>query len=216
MRGLYAIVDVTTLHRLGLPVVEVAAAIAQAGPVAIQLRAKSAAACDVLALLRSIHPICRQLGVPLFANDRVDLAVLSGCEGVHLGQDDLPVVEARRIAPHLRIGISTHNLEQLDRAVRSHPDYVAYGPVYATRSKLDPDVAVGLDGLRDARRRCPLPLVAIGGIDLARAPEVSAIGAVGAVIAALLPGGVASGDLSPIGERARLLHAALSAAPATP
>src|SRR5689334_4482287 len=106
MRGLYAIIDVTTLARRGFPVVEVAAAVARAAPAAMQLRAKDLSPREVLSLLRAIHPSCRDAAVPLFANDRPDLAALAGCEGVHVGQDDLPVSVVRRIAPELRVGIS--------------------------------------------------------------------------------------------------------------
>src|SRR3954470_23092684 len=130
MRGLYAIVDVTTLGRRGLSVIEVVRAIAMARPAAMQLRAKELAPREILHLLRSIHPICREAGVPLYVNDRPDLALLSGCEGVHVGQDDLPVHVVKRLAPNLRIGVSTHNLAQLDRAIAEQPDYVAFGPVF--------------------------------------------------------------------------------------
>src|SRR5216683_5961492 len=114
MRGLYAIVDVTTLSQRGLPVLEVASAIAAARPAALQVRAKDLAPREMLHLLRAIHPVCRESGVPLFANDRPDLAMLAGCEGVHVGQDDLPVHIVRRLAPMLRIGVSTHTLSEVE------------------------------------------------------------------------------------------------------
>src|ERR1043165_8667517 len=114
MRGLYAIVDVTSLLRRHLPILEVARAVAAARPAALQLRAKDLAPREVLQLLRAIHPICRESGVPLFANDRPDLAMLAGCEGVHVGQGDLPVGIVRRIAPMLRIGVSTHSLSEVE------------------------------------------------------------------------------------------------------
>src|SRR5215471_2560906 len=115
MRGLYAIVDVTTLAVRRLPVLEVAAAIANAHPAALQLRAKDLAPRETLQLLRAVHGLCLEAGVPLFANDRPDLAVLAGCEGVHVGQSDLPVQVVRRIAPSLRIGVSTHTISEVDR-----------------------------------------------------------------------------------------------------
>jgi Thiamine monophosphate synthase len=95
MRGLYAIVDVTTLSRKRLPIFEVACAVAAARPAALQLRAKDLAPREVLQLLRAIHPVCREWGVPLFANDRPDLAMLAGCEGVHVGQDELESLRTR-------------------------------------------------------------------------------------------------------------------------
>jgi thiamine-phosphate pyrophosphorylase len=210
MRGLYAIVDVTTLSRRRLSVLDVAGAIASARPAALQLRAKDLAPRETLQLLRAIHPLCREAGVPLFANDRPDLAMLAGCEGVHVGQEDLPVHVVRRIAPMLRVGVSTHTLSEVDRALADKPDYLAFGPVFETRSKAKPDDIVGIDGLMAVAARCPVPVVAIGGIDLDRARDIARATHLGAVIAALVPEGVESNDLAPITERARALHAALA------
>src|SRR5215471_4305772 len=210
MRGLYAIVDVTTLSVRRLPVLGGAAAITNEHPAALQLRAKDLAPRETLQLLRAVHGLCLEAGVPLFANDRPDLAVLAGCEGVHVGQDDIPVHVVRRIAPGLRVGVSTHSLTQVEQALAEHPDYLAFGPVFETRSKEHPDAVVGIEALSAVARRCPVPVVAIGGIDLARAGEVARATHLGAVIAALLPDD-ASGDLSLITERARALHNALAA-----
>jgi thiamine-phosphate pyrophosphorylase len=210
MRGLYAIVDVTTLSRRHLSVLEVASAVARARPAALQLRAKDLAPRETLQLLRAIHPVCRESGVPLFANDRPDLAMLAGCEGVHVGQGDLPVHIVRRIAPMLRVGVSTHTLSEVDRAIAEEPDYVAFGPVFETRSKANPDDVVGIDGLMTVVARCPVPVVAIGGIDLERAGDIARASHLGAVIAALVPEDVDGDDLAPITERAMALHAALA------
>ncbi|HEY3592917.1 MAG TPA: thiamine phosphate synthase [Polyangiaceae bacterium] len=212
MRGLYAIVDVTTLAARGLPVVDVAGAIANARPAALQLRAKDLAPRETLALLRAVHTVCANAGVPLFANDRPDLALLAGCEGIHVGQDDLPVREVRRIAPDLLIGVSTHTPAQVDAALADAPDYIAFGPVFPTRSKARPDQVVGVEALAEVGRRSPVPVVAIGGIDLARAPEVAAATRLGAAIAALLPSEMSADYLARIGERARAMHAALGGA----
>jgi len=212
MRGLYAIVDVTTLERRQLSVLEVVRALVRARPAALQLRAKDLAPREVLHLLRAIHPICREAGVPLFANDRPDLAVLSGCEGVHIGQSDLPLAVVRRIAPGLRIGISTHTLEQVESAIADRPDYVAFGPVFDTRSKPDHEDVVGLDRLRAVAARCPVPVVAIGGIDLDRAHDVAQATRLGAVIGALLPDADEPSDLGTITRRACALHSALASA----
>ncbi len=213
MRGLYAIVDVTTVCRRRLSVLKVARAIAEARPAALQLRAKELSPREVLQLLRAIHPLCREWDVPFFANDRPDLAVLAGCEGVHLGQEDIPVALVRRIAPALRVGVSTHSLEQVERALVNHPDYVAFGPVFETRSKMQPDEVVGVDALSAVVARSPVPVVAIGGIDLARARDVARATHLGAVIAALFPDNVGDDDLTPITERARALHVALAGPP---
>lgn len=191
-RGLYALVDTDALAARGIDPTAFAAAVLQARPAALQLRAKGLGARDALALLRSIAPLARSAGVPFFANDRPDLALLAGCDGVHVGQDDVPLGDVRAFAPSLRVGVSTHDLAQLARALDDAPDYVAFGPVFATSSKARPDPVVGLDGLAAARAlvaaRAPLtPLVAIGGIDLDRAPSVRDRGAIGAVIGALFP-----------------------------
>lgn len=209
MRGLYAIIDVTSLAARALPIIDVAEAVAAARPAAMQLRAKDASARETLALLRAIHPICRNASVPLFANDRVDLALAAGVEGVHVGQSDLPIAVVREIAPTLRVGVSTHDFAQVDEAIEARPDYLAFGPVYATRSKLNPDPVVGLEALAQVARRSLLPVVAIGGIDVERAREVGAICEMAAVIGALIPEGSGPNDMNEVTERCRDLHEAL-------
>jgi len=209
MRGLYPIFDLDALEARGIPVLEFAACVLAVRPALVQLRAKHASAKETVRWLRALGPPCQARGVALFANDRPDLAVIAGCAGVHLGQQDLPLEVARRLAPGLRIGVSTHDLFQLERALAERPDYVAFGPVYATTSKANPDPTVGLSGLRTAARLCAeagTPLVAIGGLDASRAVEVGKLGAMGAVIGALLPRGVALDDVT---EQARLIHTAL-------
>jgi thiamine-phosphate pyrophosphorylase len=210
MRGLYAIVDTRTLRARGIHPVAFATAVLVAKPAALQLRAKDSSPREFLALLRAISPLCREADVPFVANDRVDLAALAACSIAHLGQDDLAIE---------RVGLSTHTPEQLARALDAEPAYVAYGPVFPTASKESPDPVVGLAGLREAAiaaRRARVPLVAIGGITLERAPEVAQIADAAAVIAGLLPprSGDASlqGILEGVSLRARELQAALSAA----
>jgi thiamine-phosphate pyrophosphorylase len=190
MRGLYAIVDTKTLRARGIEPVAFARAVLLAHPAALQVRAKDLQPREVLTLLRAISPLCRDVGVPFITNDRVDLAALAACNFVHVGQTDLPIERVRRIAPGVRVGVSTHTLMQLARALEERPTYVAYGPVFATASKELPDPVVGLAGLRDAAalaRRARIPLVAIGGITLDRAAEVGAIADAVAVISGLLP-----------------------------
>jgi thiamine-phosphate pyrophosphorylase len=209
MRGLYAIVDVSVLRAKGLDPIEFARAALAVRPAALQLRAKELGARESLALLRALAPVCRGVGVPLVANDRPDLAVLAGCDMVHLGQDDVPPELARRIAPRLGIGISTHTPEQLARALDARPSYVAYGPIFATASKTNPEPVVGIAGLREAVRaaeRAGIPIVAIGGIDLARAADVGRVAPCAAVIAGLVADVV---DMVGVSERARAFAAAL-------
>ncbi|MGK3996003.1 thiamine phosphate synthase [Sorangium sp. So ce1024] len=231
MRGLYAIVDTDSLSRRGLDPAAFAEAVLDARPAAIQLRDKRGGAAHMLSLLRAIQPLAARAGVPLFANDRADLAALARCDGVHVGQDDLPVPAVRRLAARagasLRVGLSTHTPAQIEAALREprddldRLDYVAVGPIFATSSKERPDAVVGLDGLaslRDmvARMRPGLPLVAIGGISLERARAVAPLCSAAAIIAALLPeqGTPASRALDEVSARARALQEAL--APAAP
>ncbi|WP_437679599.1 thiamine phosphate synthase [Sorangium sp. So ce131] len=227
MRGLYAIVDTDSLARRGLDPTAFAEAILDARPAAIQLRDKRGGAARTLSLLRAIQPLAARAGVPLFANDRADLAVLARCDGVHVGQDDLPVRAVRRLAEaagaSLRVGLSTHTRAQLEAALQEPLDYVAIGPIFATSSKERPDAVVGLDALASLsalveQTRPGLPVVAIGGISLERAREVGARCSAAAIIAALLPEQGGPRALDEVNARARALKEALApaAAPAAP
>jgi thiamine-phosphate pyrophosphorylase len=208
--GLYAIVDLTSLEGRGIEVLHFLDAVLEARPARVQLRAKHHDAKATLAWLRAFRERCSHAGVECFANDRPDLAALAGVDGVHLGQDDVPLVEARRQFPELRFGVSTHDAEQLERALAEAPDYVAYGPVFETQSKQRPDPTVGLSGLARAQERARTancPLVAIGGIDLQRAQSVGALGVQAAVIGALVPEPFQASEVT---RRARALVEALS------
>ncbi len=215
MRGLYPIVDVDSLRQLGnsgLGLVDFAASVLAASPSILQLRAKHSGARDTLELLRALRPLCTRAGTRLFANDRPDLAVLAKCDGVHVGQDDLPLPLVRQIAPGLLVGVSTHSPAQLQAALAERPDYVAFGPVFSTVSKERPDPSVGIDGLSEAHslaRTAGIPLVAIGGITLERAREIAARCELGAVIAELTRSARSARELA---ATARALHAALGGA----
>jgi thiamine-phosphate pyrophosphorylase len=214
-RGLYAVVDVSSLVPRGIDPLAFTQAVLTARPAALQLRAKELEARELLALLRAAGSLCRAAGVPIVVNDRVDLAVLAGCGYVHVGQCDLPVERVRRVAPGLGVGVSTHTLEQLDAAILLRPDYVAYGPVFPTTSKEAPEPCVGLDGLAAAcarSREAGIPLVAIGGVTLDRAPELRKWASASAVIHALLPTSGGSWH-EEVTARAVALHAALGASP---
>ena len=214
MRGLYPIVDVDSLRELGTSpgvIVSFAERVLAARPPLVQLRAKHASTRETLELLRALRPRCTEFGVRLIANDRADLAVLAQCDGVHIGQDDLPLPLVRLIAPGLVIGVSTHTLEQLALALLDKPDYVAFGPVFGTASKERADPSVGLGLLAQAHaaaQQAGIPLVAIGGINLERAPQVAPHCELAAVIAALQP---ERGSLEGVTEAAQALHAALTA-----
>jgi thiamine-phosphate pyrophosphorylase len=181
----------------------------EARPPLLQLRAKHSGAGETLELLRALRPLCSAAGTRLIANDRADLAALGQCDGVHIGQDDLPLPLVRLIAPGLQVGVSTHDLTQLERALAEKPDYVAFGPVFNTRSKERADETVGLALLAEAHtlaRAAGIPLVAIGGINLERSAAVAAHCELAAVIAALQP---VRSSLDGVSESARALHAAL-------
>ena len=198
MKGLYAIVDTKLLARRGTDPIDYARVVLEAQPAALQLRAKDLPARAILGLLRALGPLCRQAGVPLVANDRADLAALAGCEAVQIGQEDLPYELVHRIAPQLAVGISTHSPAQLERALAARPRYVAYGPVFDTSTKSNPDPVVGVDGLARAARRARAegtPIVAIGGITLERIPEIAPHADAFAVIADLFPEGATLGDV---------------------
>jgi thiamine-phosphate pyrophosphorylase len=212
VRGLYAIVDVDFLAARSVPPLAFVEALLDVPPCALQLRAKSWGARETLELLRAIQLRCARRGVPLFCNDRPDLALLAGCAGVHLGQSDLAIADARRCAPGLAIGISTHRLEQLDAALRDRPSYVALGPIFPTGSKTDAEPVVGLATLAEAAERCRaagVPLVAIGGLNLERAERVGELAAAGAMISALFP----AGGLADVARVAGSCHALLGGRP---
>jgi thiamine-phosphate pyrophosphorylase len=155
----------------------------------IQVRDKEASAKELLEAARACVALTRAAGARLIVNDRADVALAADADGVHLGQDDLSVEEARELlGPDKIIGVSTHSLEQARRALETSADYVAVGPIYATATKENPDPVVGLELVRRVRELTERPLVAIGGVTPERAPEVIAAGADSvAVISALYP-----------------------------
>ncbi len=120
--------------------------------------------------------LCRQSGATFVINDRADYAALLGA-GLHVGQDDLPPASARKLIGTAPLGFSTHNPKQFAAALAEPADYLAFGPVFPTRSKENPDPVTGIEIVRQLRRMTEKPLVAIGGITLERAPEVWQAGA---------------------------------------
>jgi thiamine-phosphate pyrophosphorylase len=150
----------------------------RAGVRALQYRNKRGSAREMLREARAIAEMAREAGVEFFMNDRPDIAVLSEASGVHVGQEDLSLEQARAVVGPLRwVGVSTHNEEQFRVAMDTTADYVAVGPVFATKSKEHPDPVVGPGFLQKIRPLTKKPIVAIGGITLERAREVIAAGA---------------------------------------
>jgi thiamine-phosphate pyrophosphorylase len=211
MRGLYPIVDLDSLARNGVAPLELAEAVLSVRPPILQLRAKRQSPREVLALLRRLKPLCSAAGTLLFANDRPDLALLAQADGVHVGQGDLELDDVRKLPGALRVGVSTHDVAQLSLALVLRPDYVAFGPIFATSSKDGADPALGLEQLEHAAARAraaAIPLVAIGGLSLAVAPQLAKHGVVAAVISDLLADGPTA---TRIAGRARAWQSALGA-----
>ena len=147
------------------------------GVTLLQYRNKSANAREMLEQARELK---RRLGgsVKLIMNDRADICLAAGFDGVHVGQEDLSPQGARKvIGDRLCLGVSTHNAEQILEADETSADYIAIGPVFSTASKVNPDPVVGLDGVRKARALTLKPLVAIGGINRANCRSVIEAGA---------------------------------------
>lgn len=173
---LYAILDVDCFPDGGA-FFAAARELALGGVTFLQYRNKSGNARQMLDQARELR---QRLGnsVKLIMNDRADLCLAAGFEGIHLGQDDLSPEDARRvIGSNLMLGISTHNPEQVIAADKTSADYVAIGPVFATSSKANPDAVIGIDGVRAARPLTRKPLVAIGGITRANCRSVMDAGA---------------------------------------
>jgi len=179
----YPIIDAGLLaatvppERLTAAICDFAAELAAGGATLIQYRAKNLGPREMLSHGRELR---RVLGpdITLFMNDRADLCLAAGFDGVHVGQADLSPEGARLVVGNARwVGVSTHSPEQVKVADQAPVDYIALGPIFETRTKENPDPAVGLDRIREARVMTSKPLVAIGGITRANAHEVLSAGA---------------------------------------
>lgn len=196
IRGYYAILDRDDEQLAKILVTP--AADAGAGARVLQVRLKPASTRDILSAARMARRVTRDAGALLVVNDRLDIALACDADGVHLGQDDLPLADASAALGARRatmmIGISTHDLAQVAAAVRGGADYLGFGPVFATGTKANPDPVVGVSGLAEAVKVAgTIAVVAIGGVTLERAREVAGTGAaaacaIAAVNAAADPG----------------------------
>ncbi len=185
--GFYAIIDpahcpTSASDSDGTDVLEVADAVLRGGATVLQLRDKRGDDRDQLALARVLKARCEKVGIPFVMNDRLDLALLAGADGLHLGQDDLPIEDVRGLfrGP---VGLSTHNMVQAQEAVRRGADLIGFGPVFSTRTKENPDPTVGIAMLGEVAQAVDVPVVAIGGIGIAQVGAVYETGA--AMIAAI-------------------------------
>jgi thiamine-phosphate pyrophosphorylase len=182
---LYAIIDPLDTGR---DPIALARAMLAGGARLLQLRLKTAATGALLATATTLRELTAAAGATFIVNDRADVALACGADGVHLGQEDLPVATARAIVgPNVWIGFSTHSETELAAAGAHGADYLAFGPIYATTSKSKADPVLGCERIAAARALTTGPLIAIGGITAATAPGVLAAGADAvAVIAALV------------------------------
>ncbi len=182
---LYLVTDQASLR--GRPLAEVVLAAVQGGVSCVQLREKTLATRDFVTLALAVKDLLAPFGVPLVINDRIDVALACGAQGVHLGQSDMPVALARQLLPPgVFIGLSVENLADVARAADQPADYLGISPVYATPTKTDTAAPWGLTGVRQVRALTGLPLVAIGGIHPGNAAEVLHAGADGlAVVSAI-------------------------------
>ena len=182
-----------------------------AGAPTVQLRLKSASARELLEAAQTLMPIVRSAGALFIVNDRLDVALAAGADGVHLGPDDPPVKDVRRVADARSgvadtfiVGYSTDTTDEAARAEAEGADYLGVGAVYATANKSDAGDVIGLKGLRRVVKAVSIPVVAIGGITPERAPAVAKTGAcgsatIGAVMSAAEPAEAVRELLLPFG-----------------
>lgn len=177
---LYGILDTGYAAAADFP--HLTEALLRGGVGILQIRAKGEPAETIMALARAVHPLTRAAGVPLIINDFPEVAAATGAEGVHVGQEDLPLAEARRLAgAGVLVGRSTHSLSQAETAVAEGADYIGFGPLWTTPTKPGRP-AIGLQDIAEVHRRVGVPIFCIGGIKRENVAEVIAAGGRRAVI----------------------------------
>ena len=182
---LYAITDRRALPA-GVTLAQAVEAALDGGVTCLQLREKEASAGEILALARTLLPLCRARRVPLLINDRVDIALAAGADGVHLGQDDLPLPDARALlGPDRILGATAHTVEEALRAQAEGADYLGVGAMFPTGTKTD-TVPTSADTLEAICAAVSIPVVAIGGVNARNLPTLAGTGiAGGAVLSAI-------------------------------
>jgi thiamine-phosphate pyrophosphorylase len=181
--SLYAIIDIEAAENP----LELTFKALNAGCAMLQLRAKRIDDLAVLKIAKRIRSACARADVPFVVNDRADIAALVRADGLHLGQEDLSVEEARHVVGEIQIGVSTHDLAQARRADAEGADLIAFGPIFDTKSKENPDPVVGLKRLHEVCQTVSRPVVAIGGINPENVDETLRAGARYVAVISALP-----------------------------
>ena len=184
--SLYLIAD--TAIETKMPFFKVVEEAIAGGVTVVQLRCKNKSRDEAFDLAHSLRNLTRSYKVPFFINDNVEMVLSVDADGVHLGQTDMKIEEARKIIGSEKIiGLSAHTMDEASEAEKKEVDYIGVGTVYPTSSKSDIRGIIGTDGLRDIRNKINIPVVAIGGISSVNAASVMATGVNGvAIIAAIM------------------------------
>jgi thiamine-phosphate pyrophosphorylase len=184
--SLYLVTDRGLSH--GRSTADIVRAAVRGGVTCVQLREKECSTREFIAEALAVRDFLKSRGIPFIINDRVDIALAVGADGVHLGQGDMPLAMARSLLGESKIiGISAESLRGAIEAESGGADYLGVSPIFATPTKTDTAAPLGLEGLRAIRREVKLPLVAIGGLDASKATAVVAAGADGlAVVSAIV------------------------------
>ena len=178
---LYAVTDRRALP-VGVTLAQAVEAALDGGVTCLQLREKDASAGEILALARTHFPLCRARRVPLLINDRVDIALTAGADGVHLGQDDLPLPEARALlGPDRILGATAHTVEEALRAQAEGADYLGVGAMFPTGTKTN-TIPTSADTLKAICAAVSIPVVAIGGVTAQNLPTLAGTGIAGAAV----------------------------------
>jgi thiamine-phosphate pyrophosphorylase len=168
---LHVLTDTVFQSRFSHP--ELAGLAIRGGADTIQYRQKSGSTREMIRIAAQMKQVCSDHGVPLIVNDRVDVAIAAGADGVHLGQDDFPIPLARELlGQDMIIGASASNIGEVEKCLLDGADYVGFGPVYPTTSKDDAGSIKGIDNLVQVVKAVPLPIIAIGGISLDNISEI--------------------------------------------
>ena len=178
---LHVLTDTVFQRRFSHP--ELAGLAIRGGADTIQYRQKSGSTREMIHVATQMKQICSDKAVPLIVNDHVDVAIAAKADGVHLGQDDFPILLARELlGQEMIIGASASNMEEVEKCFLDGADYVGFGPVYPTTSKDDAGSVKGIAGLAEVAKTVPVPIIAIGGISLANVSEILQTGVHGIAV----------------------------------